>query len=167
MNDPIVQDRMIRLSLWLFAIGFVIGGCFIGFNDGLRASVNLWTFIFALIFYALAIPLHELVHAVFFLLYGDNTKIRFGFKNGLAYASAPGVFYKRHQYLIIALSPFILISTLTLLIGSAQDHIAIAIIVLVLHTASCAGDFYYTYQLLTHPEVTYCEDTDAGVTLYK
>ena len=64
------------------------------------------------LFYLLVLMvIHELIHGFFFKVLGDeNTKVKFGFKSGMAYATSPGSRYSRKRMLVIILAPFFLIS---------------------------------------------------------
>ena len=52
--------------------------------------LNLALFFLA---YFLIITIHELIHGLFFKVFSDTGKIKFGFKNGMAYATNPGTRY--------------------------------------------------------------------------
>ena len=112
---------------------------------------------------------HELIHGFFFKIFGDDkTKVKFGFKNGMAYATSPGSFYSRGKMLIIALAPFVLISLfLTVCCElewlSSPSYIALASI----HAASCIGDFYLSYILISQKEEILVEDTEVGLNIYR
>ena len=85
---------------------------------------------------------HELIHGFFFKIFGDaKTKVKFGFKNGMAYATSPGSFYSRGKMLIIALAG--------------------------IHAASCIGDFYMSYVLISQKEEILVEDTEVGLNIYR
>lgn len=112
---------------------------------------------------------HELIHGFFFKIFGnEKTKVKFGFKNGMAYATSPGSFYSRGRMLIIALAPFVLISLfLTVCCElewlSSPSYIALASI----HAASCIGDFYLSYILISQKEEILVEDTEVGLNIYR
>ena len=106
---------------------------------------------------------------LYFKIFGnEKTKVKFGFKNGMAYATSPGSFYSRGKMLIIALAPFVLISLfLTVCCElewlSSPSYIALASI----HAASCIGDFYLSYILISQKEEILVEDTEVGLNIYR
>ena len=70
--------------------------------------------------------------------------------------------------LIIALAPFVLISLfLTVCCElewlSSPSYIALASI----HEASCIGDFYLSYILISQKEEILVEDTEVGLNIYR
>lgn len=129
---------------------------------------GIFSFIDLLYFFVLLI-VHELIHGFFFKACGDEkTKVKFGFKNGMAYATSPGSFYSRGKMLVIALAPFVLISFfLTVCLElewlSSPSYIALASI----HAAACAGDFYIAFILMSQKEEILVEDTEVGVNIYR
>ena len=64
---------------------------------------------FDLLYLLVLMVIHELIHGFFFKVLGDeNTKVKFGFKSGMAYATSPGSRYSRKRMLVIILAPFVL-----------------------------------------------------------
>ena len=63
----------------------------------------------------LALVLHELIHGSAMKMYGAKPKYGILWKGLMLYATSPGYAYHRNNYVIIALAPFILISTLVIL----------------------------------------------------
>ena len=92
----------------------------------------------------LIIPFHEGFHAIAFLIIGAR-KIRFGadFKQMIFYATAEQFVSGKNGFSIVALSPFVIINLICLLIGfSSGIEIKLFIIVLLLfHNIMCIGDF--------------------------
>ncbi len=63
----------------------------------------------AVLAFGLVLVLHEGVHGFFFWLF-TKTRPQFGFKGAYAYAAAPDWYFPRGKYLIVGLSPLVLIS---------------------------------------------------------
>ncbi len=63
------------------------------------------------IFFMLTI--HEMIHGAFFWLF-TNERPKFALKPGYAYAAAPEWHLPRKQYIIVGLSPFVVISVLSI-----------------------------------------------------
>ena len=131
-----------------------------------EGSVIVELFVVA-IGYLLAIVVHELIHGLFFKLFNPDGNVKFGFKNGLAYATSPGSFYTKGQFSVILLSPFILISlTLNLFYLTSLLGPVSFVILSAAHAASCVGDFYFMYLIARTPAGTYIEDTEKGLSFY-
>ena len=63
----------------------------------------------------LALLLHELTHGLVMRMYGARPKYGILWTSLMLYATSPGYAYLRNNYVVIALAPFILISTLIVL----------------------------------------------------
>ncbi len=109
---------------------------------------------------------HEGIHGLFFKLFSPESKIKFGYMSGMLYATAPGEVYSRKQYIIIILMPFIVITSILLILMFTFPHVSYKYL-LAIHTGGCAGDFYYVYLMMKYKHLKYAEDTDVGMTLYK
>lgn len=92
----------------------------------------------------IVIPLHELIHALGYLLLGAR-KIRFGavLKHFAFYAVADDFVANRNAFIFLALSPFIIVSLLNLagfiFVHGYASYTYIS--VLFFHATMCAGDF--------------------------
>lgn len=71
-----------------------------------EVTIDLMYLVIAILSMAGLIIVHELIHGIFFKLFNKEGKVKFGFKNGLAYATSPNSFYSRWQFLLILLAPF-------------------------------------------------------------
>lgn len=117
--------------------------------------------------YFLLIVIHELVHGLFFKVFKRDGKVKFGFKNGFAYATSPHSFYSKGKFIWICLAPFTLI-TLILISAASLEFISVNIFIMMasLHGAACVGDFYWVFLLFRHPKNILVEDTEQGMTVY-
>jgi hypothetical protein len=59
--------------------------------------------------------LHELTHGLVMQMFGASPKYGIIWKGLMLYATSPGYAYRRNNYVVIALAPFIFISTLVVL----------------------------------------------------
>ena len=75
-----------------------------------EVTIDLMYLVIAILSMAGLIIVHELIHGIFFKLFNKEGKVKFGFKNGLAYATSPNSFYSSGQFLLILLAPFVLIT---------------------------------------------------------
>lgn len=115
---------------------------------------------------AAIIILHEGIHGIFFKLFNMNGKVKYGYKNGMFYATAPGKIYKKKYFSIIVIMPFIIITIMLILVLYLLDKTAITVI-LVFHTGACAGDFYYLYLMFKYKHLKYVEDTETGMVMFE
>lgn len=114
------------------------------------------------------IVVHELIHGLFFKLFSPEGKVKFGFKNGMAYATSPGSRYSRGKFAWISVAPFVLISlglTISYVAGilPGSNYVFVAAI----HGACCVGDFYWVYLILRAPKDSLIEDTEVGIDFYQ
>jgi len=115
-----------------------------------------------------SIVLHELVHGFFLWLF-TRERPRFGFKWLFAYASSPGWYIPRNQYIVVTLAPFVLITLAGIgcLMFLPQPAILPLILILVTNAAGSVGDLAVTGWILTRPPVTYVSETDSlDATIY-
>lgn len=73
-------------------------------------ATNGWGLLFLGGLFFLIIIIHEFIHALFFKIFYPKGKVKFGFKNGMAYAASPNSFYSKRQFFIIGISPFVIIT---------------------------------------------------------
>lgn len=137
-----------------------------GANEGSMTSLD---FLLQFVFLCALLVLHELIHGFFFKILGKpGTRVKFGFKKGMAYATSPGSFYRPKAFLIIALAPFVLLSlALTLLAALGWLNPLSYVLLASLHAAGCVGDFYLSYVVLRQKSDDWIEDTESGINIYK
>jgi hypothetical protein len=115
-----------------------------------------------------SIVLHELVHGFFLWLF-TRERPRFGFKWLFAYASSPGWYIPRNQYIVVALAPFVLITLVGIgcLMLLPQPTILPLVLILATNAAGAIGDLAITGWIFTRPPVTYVSETDSlDATIY-
>jgi hypothetical protein len=115
---------------------------------------------------AIIIVLHECIHGLFFKIFHPHSRVKYGYKDGMFYATAPGEVYHRNQFSVIAIMPFIVITILLLIVQFYLDETAITVI-LIFHTGACVGDFYFLYLFYKHWNLCYVEDTETGIIMYE
>lgn len=164
------QKFALKLNLWGFVllVFFLIVSWLI---EGLLPQkalrlAGIWDMIFTLLAFFLVIILHETIHGLFFKLLSPEAHVKFGFKNGMAYATSPGTLYSKPRYFVIAIMPFVLITTLGVISCLIFGYYYWLQLLLVVHAAACIGDFYWCYLLLKAPKNILVEDTEKGMTLY-
>ncbi|EUJ33789.1 putative zinc metallopeptidase [Listeria floridensis FSL S10-1187] len=112
--------------------------------------------------------IHEGIHGIFFKVFGGtNSKVRFGFKNGMLYATSPNSRFSKKQFLCISLAPFVVITiVLTVLLVLGILPRMVFVFLAAIHGGGCVGDFYWTYLLSEEPENIEVEDTESGFNIY-
>jgi len=154
------------LVLFLFLFG-LFATRIAPFSTDLAGEFSIGGMFGELVFFFLLILLHEGIHGFFFKVFNPKGKVKFGFKNGFAYATSPQSFYKKGQFAVISLSPFVLISAgLMGLFGLELLSVFSFVFLASLHAAACVGDFYFTYLLATAPKSSLVEDTETGINFY-
>lgn len=165
-----------KAMLWINVMAMVLFICFIFLfallMNTLKYNTNIdFDFIaigLTFIAYGILIVIHELIHGLFMKLFNPTAKVKFGFKNFLAYATAPGTRYPRLQFLVILLSPFVWITViLFLLVVVNVIHPMIFVIIGALHASGCVGDFYMSILVLKAGKGVHVEDTEAGIDFYQ
>ncbi|SDK75300.1 Putative zincin peptidase [Catalinimonas alkaloidigena] len=118
----------------------------------------------ALFSFTLLIPIHELLHAAAYKLAGAP-RISFGaqWRQFVFYAAADRFVVTRRELVVVALTPFLVITLVTLLgamlVPGPGRWFFLA--VFVIHTSFCGGDFGIVSYLMRHrPDYSY-DDLDA------
>ncbi|HSM24217.1 MAG TPA: DUF3267 domain-containing protein [Anaerolineaceae bacterium] len=103
--------------------------------------------------------LHEGFHAYFFWLFSRHKPI-IGFKGAYAYASLPGWYLPRNQYLLIVIAPLIFITLIgvILFVFMPASIVNLVFVALVINTSGAVGDLFVVIWLLTKPTATYALD---------
>jgi hypothetical protein len=160
-----------RLSLWLFLVS---GVAFVTLDlvaYYLRTHmwitpITVWSVIIWLVFnivcYVLILPIHELIHALIFLLAGG--KPHFGAKLPLVlYCGAQNQVFRRNVYFVIGLAPLVLISLggiAAILLNPGLA--AYALLAWIGNFAGAAGDILVVRRLMRLPQHSLIEDTETG-----
>ncbi|WP_022796488.1 DUF3267 domain-containing protein [Bavariicoccus seileri] len=163
-----------KLILWLniatiplALIFIVLFGLIPFFSPTTTGGFSLWNIILWLVAYVVSIICHELIHGLFFKIFHLEGKVKFGFKNGMAYATSPNSYYTKGQFAVIILAPFIVISTLLIISYYLTILSAIFFVLLAaLHAGSCVGDFYFIYLICRSPKNCLIMDTEVGLSFY-
>ncbi|MGX7197539.1 DUF3267 domain-containing protein [Enterococcus olivae] len=169
MEDKKLIVRLNLASLPLMVVFFILfTGVSLLKDTSTQHSFSLLTSFLGLVLLFLLIIIHELIHGFFFKLFNPEGKVKFGFKNGLAYATSPHSYYSKGQFSIISLAPFVLITSSLMLVFFTTDWLSPSSFILQssLHAAACVGDFYFIYLLLKAPKQALIEDTEQGINFY-
>lgn len=112
------------------------------------------------------LPVHELVHALFFkLLGGRGMRVTFGHAAGMLYAGCPGLVLSRRRFIAVLLAPAVAVTAVLVLLGMVLDLLFIALVAASIHLSACAGDLLAAWIIVREPRCTHCQDTEVGVRL--
>jgi len=113
------------------------------------------------------VVVHEAIHGFFFWRY-TGARPAFGVGAGYAYAAAPGWYLPRNQYLLVGISPLLVITLVgALLLAVAPAGLLLPVLALMVSNASGAvGDLAVVAWLLTLPRETLASDDGDAVTVY-
>lgn len=112
--------------------------------------------------------LHEFVHGLFYWLF-SNRRPKFGFQDLLPYAAAPsGVYFPRNKFLIVGLSPLVLLTAagLLLIVIVPITYVPFLLFFVAFNAAGAAGDLIMVIQLMPFSSDTMMEDNGSGVIIY-
>ena len=119
-------------------------------------AISLVMILFTIVF---VLILHEALHAFFFWLFSKQKPI-IGFKGVFAYASLPGWYFPRNQYLMIEIAPlvFITLTGILLIFLMPASVLYLVLIALIINNSGAVGDIFVVVGLLTKPTATYALD---------
>jgi hypothetical protein len=154
----------------LFSLGTVAAWVLVGLEKQRPFDVWITTFGNGVLSFIILLPLHELIHGAVYKLCGAKD-IRFGvsLKQFYAYAIADRFVIGARGFAWVAITPFIVINALLVLLAVMfPAHSFYLIAVLLFHTAGTSGDFAMLNFLWRHrrTEVYTYDDADAKVSYF-
>ena len=168
--------RTILLNLAGLFLILVFGGLFFSIASilGKFKVVSQFRFDFgntSLLFAAclLTLVLHELVHGLAMKIYGAKPKYGVIWKGLMFYATSPEYAYQRNKYIVIALAPLVLISSLVILgmwIFNGTFWIFLLGICGTLNASGAVGDIWITMIVLRYANTAYVIDDRDGIRVF-
>lgn len=155
---------MILMNIAAIPMVFIFGGLFYLHARSVRPEIRQiddpFTVLTAIGAFVIIILLHELIHGLFFWVF-TNERPKFAFKGAYAYAAAPEWYVPRNQFIVVGLSPLILISMLgVVLFWFLPTNILPPLIFsLAMNAAGALGDVIVIIWILTHPANVFVLDT--------
>jgi hypothetical protein len=159
--------NLIVLVLMVFAIWFfswiivqirteAVGIFQFSFSNISSILISLGKLFFSIV---AVLVIHEGIHAFFFWFFSGQRPV-IGFKGAYAYASMPGWYFPRNQYLVIGISPLILITLFGILLIAILPVAALTMVLisLVINTSGAVGDLVVVTWLMTKPVSTLALD---------
>lgn len=171
----LLEPEQLRPLALLSLLLLVIGALFFGLLNyvaytvqthsapGIKGggSLLLWIGI-NIVGYILILPIHELIHAAAFLLWGG--KPYFGTKLPYAlYCGAKNQLFRRNQYFVVGLAPLVVITLAGILFTLLSPALAsYTLFATIGNVSGAAGDVWVVRRLLRRSRSIFVEDTEAG-----
>jgi hypothetical protein len=135
--------------------------------ESVRPPSTLGTILETVAAFLLVLTLHEAVHGLFFFLITRERPI-FGFRGAFAYAAAPGWYILRNPYLVVGLSPWILITMggLVAAIFVPNNILLPLLFGMTINASGAIGDLYIVAWLLGQPKQALINDRGDAITVY-
>ena len=167
--DKTLDLSSFRTVLWLnlaalpllVLFGWIFGRIFFLLRSINPLSGGFWDFInfsiMELIWLILSIIVmlvfHELIHGLFFWLY-THERPKFALKSGYAFAAAPDWYLPKFQYIIVGLSPLVIISVICVILVAFMPAQIIPYLLLVatFNAAGALGDMIIVAWVSSQPQ---------------
>ena len=117
----------------------------------------------------LTLVLHELTHGLAMRMFGASPKYGFIWKGLMFYATSPGYAYRRNNYVVIALAPFVFLSILAVLgMWLLQGTLWVVLLGIcgALNAAGAIGDMWITMIVLRYAPTAYVMDERDGIRVF-
>jgi len=137
-------------------------------DGGTSITIPFQLIVDFIIAFALVMPVHELVHGIFYSRFAGQ-RPTFGVKGILVYAAAPSeVYFPHNQYLIAGIAPLVLLTLVGLLLMVIVPVVVVPILILFIafNAAGAAGDLLMVACLLSCSSDTLMQDNGSGVIVY-
>lgn len=133
--------------------------------ESISSVINVF---FALIFTLFAmVVVHEGAHGIFFWIF-TRSRPRYAFKGFYAYATAPGWYLPKKQYMIIAVAPFLLITLCGIVLTYFITYSLLIplLFLLTLNASGSVGDLFVFVWLIGKPEKSLALDEGERIIVY-
>ena len=113
--------------------------------------------------------LHELTHGLAMQMFGASPKYGIIWKGLMLYATSPGYAYRRNNYVVIALAPFVFISLLVVLgmwILQGTSWVALLCVCGIVNASGAIGDVWITMIVLRYTGNAYVMDEHDGIRVF-
>ncbi len=141
------------------------------FNQAVRAGISgnlLLGLLLILVVMVIAIVCHELVHGLFFWLFARK-RPEFGVGPGYAFAAMPDWYFPKGQYLVIGLSPLVVLTLLGmgLIAFLPLTWLGLVFAGVVINAGGAIGDLYVCWRVAREADDAWIKDTGDGFQLYR
>jgi hypothetical protein len=126
---------------------------------GLFSSISILELLFCILSIIFMLALHELIHGIFFWLFTRELP-KFALKPGYAFAAAPDWYLPKLQYIMVGLSPFIIISTSCIILAlfAPSNLIPYLLIIATFNAAGSLGDLIVVGWVINQPSTILIKD---------
>lgn len=124
---------------------------------------------FVLVSIPITLVFHELVHGVVMQIFGAKPRYGVLWKQMMVYATSPGYAYRRNNYVVIALAPFVVISALAVLgmwLLQGTFWVVLFGICGIINASGAVGDLWITILTLRYPAIAYIVDERDGIRVF-
>ena len=154
----IVNGISFLIMIPMFILGHLISPIFTLFHNPL---LMIFVFIGIIIY----ILLHEMIHGIFMYNFSKE-KPFFGFSGGYAYAASHCYYYKR-PYLVISLSPIIILGIILLILNIIFfEYFWLIYFIQITNISGAAGDLYVAFKFLKLDNHVLVKDIGVSMDVY-
>jgi hypothetical protein len=141
------------------------------FSDAFTFNANLSTIaalLILIVFVALSLILHELIHGFFFWFFSRSKPI-YALHLAYAYAAAPGWYIPVRQYWIVGLAPLVIIDAVGLLFILLVPAVWVPLLIFLVaaNTGGSIGDMWIMLRSLQTSPSALVNDVGDGVSFYE
>ncbi len=137
-------------------------------DGAISAVISTRLMVATVVALGLVVPLHELVHGLFYWHFSGR-RPSLGIAWVGVYVAAPsGVYFPRNQFLIVGIAPLVLLTSLALLLLPIVPVFLVSILVLFVafNAAGAAGDVLMVARLVSFSPETLTQDIGTSVVVY-
>lgn len=141
----------------------------VAFGGNLDSSVFICNVPLVFLVFFTMIFFHEGVHALAVMAFGGKPTFGINWKVGAVYTTVKGLAFRRWVFLVLLLSPLVVLSGLYLLTARFLQSgfwISFAYLSMVLNGACSVGDLYAARHLLRYPSEAYVVDEEDGMRIF-
>ncbi len=176
LEDQQQVRSLVVLSLLLFVVGGVFFvllniAAYIAHNSFAGGSIGAWGviswFVINIVIYIMVMFLHEGIHALAFAFWGGQPY--FGAKLPVAlFCGAKNQIFRRNQYLVVGLAPFVVITVAGILFTLLSPALAVyTLFGTIGNFSGAAGDLWVAMRLWRQPPSVLVEDTETGYRVWE
>ncbi|HSG16768.1 MAG TPA: metalloprotease family protein [Anaerolineae bacterium] len=170
------RKNALLLNLVGLALLFVFGWLFVQLAAAIRPEISATGFfdviqnlelLYLVVGLFVVLVVHELLHGLLFWIY-TGERPEFGFRVVYAYASAPGWYLPRNQFIVAGLAPIVGLTLvgLVLLPLITQALVAELLALMAFNAAASVGDLVVAGWLLRKPATLMVRDSGPRIRIY-
>lgn len=137
-------------------------------DGGTSITIPFQLIVDFIVAFVLVMPVHELVHGIFYCRF-TGKRPSFRIKGLYLYTAAPSeVYFPRNQYLVVGITPLVLLTLVGLLLMIIVPVVVVPILILFIafNAAGAAGDLLMFAWLWPYSPDTLMQDNGTSVVVY-